>query len=62
MDGSPLAVADSGDRTVQVWDLATGQQTGPELEFPEGMTALAVTPDGRLVVGFGGWEVAVLAR
>ncbi|MBA4866616.1 WD40 repeat domain-containing protein [Streptomyces sp. PSKA54] len=61
VDGRPVAVTGSSDETVRVWDLATGQPAGPELVFPAEVGAVAVTADGRLVVGFG-WEVAVLAR
>jgi WD40 repeat protein len=61
MDGRPVAVTGSEDKTVRVWDLATGRQVGRELVFPAPVHAVAVTPDGRLVIGFG-WEVAVLAR
>ncbi|WP_167546275.1 WD40 repeat domain-containing protein [Streptomyces zinciresistens] len=61
VDGRPVAVTGSSDETVRVWDLATGRPAGPELVFPAEVGAVAVTADGRLVVGFG-WEVAVLAR
>ena len=47
-------------RAVRVRDLATGQQAGAELVFPDAVSALAVAQDGRLVVAFGS-EVAVLA-
>jgi len=61
VEGRPVAVSGSGDETVRVWDLATGRQVGPELVFPAAVCAVAVTSDGRLVVGFG-WEVSVLTR
>ncbi|MEU2674457.1 hypothetical protein ABZ622_37500 [Streptomyces sp. NPDC007164] len=61
VEGRPVAVTGSGDGTVRVWDLATGRPVGPELVFPAEVFAVAVTSDGRLVVGFG-HEVAVLAR
>ncbi|MET9657557.1 WD40 repeat domain-containing protein [Streptomyces sp. NPDC006510] len=61
VEGRPVAVTGSGDGTVRVWDLATGRPVGPELVFPAEVFAVAVTSDGRLVVGFG-LEVAVLAR
>ncbi|MFE7840223.1 hypothetical protein ACFU53_30470 [Streptomyces sp. NPDC057474] len=44
---------------MRVWDLTTRQQIGRELVFPEEVQAVAVSPDGRLVVGFS-CEVAVL--
>ncbi|MGW0964055.1 WD40 repeat domain-containing protein [Streptomyces gelaticus] len=61
VEGRPVAVTGSGDGTVRVWDLTTGRPAGPELVFPAEVFAVAVTSDGRLVVGFG-HEVAVLAR
>ncbi|WP_159024420.1 hypothetical protein [Streptomyces scabiei] len=61
VDGRPVAVTGSSDETVRVWDLAAGRLVGPELVFPSQVGAVAVTPDGRLVVGFG-WEVAVLTH
>ncbi|MFD9607190.1 WD40 repeat domain-containing protein [Streptomyces sp. NPDC059970] len=61
MEGRPVAVTGSGDGTVRVWNLITGRPDGPELAFPADVGAVAVTSDGRLVVGFGP-EVAVLAR
>ncbi|MFJ2627499.1 hypothetical protein ACIO6T_29820, partial [Streptomyces sp. NPDC087532] len=61
VDGRPVAVTSGADGEVRVWDLTTGRQVGPELVFPAAVWAVAVTPDGRLVVGFG-WEVSVLTR
>ncbi|MCX4750862.1 hypothetical protein OG455_36075 [Kitasatospora sp. NBC_01287] len=61
LDGRPVAVTGGDDCTVRIRDLTTGDQVGPELVFPLPVCAVAVVPDGRLVVGFG-WEVAVLAR
>ncbi|MFF2149664.1 hypothetical protein ACFVWU_44715, partial [Kitasatospora sp. NPDC058190] len=60
MEGRPVAVTGRYEGAVRVWDVATGEQLGPELVFPAGVTALAVAPGGRLVVGFG-HEVAVLS-
>jgi WD40 repeat protein len=60
VEGRPVAVTGSRDGTVRVWDLATGRPVGRHLVFPRPVRAVAVSPDGRLVVGFG-WEVAVLA-
>ncbi|MER6500926.1 hypothetical protein ABT218_16385 [Streptomyces sp. NPDC001455] len=53
------AATGSNDRTVKVW--STGRQVGSELVFPEPVHAVAMAPDGRLVVGFGK-EVAVLTH
>ncbi|MGW8881896.1 WD40 repeat domain-containing protein [Streptomyces sp. NPDC055663] len=61
MEDDVRVVVGSGDGTVQIWDLATGEPVGPDLVFPAPVRAVAVTPDSRLVVGFG-CEVAVLAR
>jgi len=33
--GRPLALTGSWDKTVRMWDLATREQVGPELVFPE---------------------------
>src|SRR5581483_2543301 len=49
-DGRTLA---SGglDRTVRLWDVATGQALGPSLTgHTNGVTGLAFTPDGRTLV------------
>ncbi|MGW1102430.1 WD40 repeat domain-containing protein, partial [Streptomyces sp. NPDC002540] len=61
VDGRPVAVTGSDDNTARVWDLATGRLVERELVFPTGVNAVTVSPDGRLVVGFG-HEVAVLTR
>lgn len=53
-DGLPLAITASRfDYTVRVIDLTTGQAVCRPLEFPDRPTALAVTPQKRLAVGFG---------
>ena len=59
-----LAVSASGDNTLKVWDVASGQ----ELRTLDGhtwrVTAVALTPDGRLAVSASGdktlkvWDVA----
>ncbi|MFF3959869.1 WD40 repeat domain-containing protein [Streptomyces sp. NPDC001890] len=61
VEGRSVAVTGGADRQVRVWDLATGRPIGRDLVFPAPVNAVAVAPDGRLVVGFG-HEVAVLAR
>ncbi|MGW2256145.1 hypothetical protein ACWCXH_39335 [Kitasatospora sp. NPDC001660] len=58
--GRPVAVVGSADGTVRMWDLATGEQLGPDLVFPVAVTGLAVAADARLVVVFGS-DVAVLS-
>lgn len=67
VDGRPVAVTghdvdqepESG--TVRICDLATRIQVGPDLTFPDRVMALAMTPGGELIVGFGP-EIAVLTR
>lgn len=46
---------------MRVRDLASGEQIGPDMVFPERVLALALGPDGALAVGFG-QEIAVLTR
>ncbi|MEU9078274.1 hypothetical protein [Kitasatospora sp. NPDC048538] len=59
--GGELRVVTGGsDGTVCLWELAAGRQIGRELVFPAPVHALTVTPEGSLVVGFGG-DVAVLS-
>jgi WD40 repeat protein len=59
VDGRPVAVTVDPE-TVRIWDLATREQVGEDLVFPRDMGAVAVAPDGRVVVEFDG-EVAVFA-
>ncbi|MET9913382.1 hypothetical protein ABZZ74_42605 [Streptomyces sp. NPDC006476] len=61
LERRPVAVTGGRDRTVRVWDPTTGRQAGPELAFPAYVTAMAVEPEGELVVGFGN-EIAVLTH
>ena len=60
VDGRPVVLAMRG-KTIKMWDLPTGQPDEPELLFPAEVNAVAITSDGRLVVGFG-CEVAVLVH
>ncbi|MFB7470053.1 WD40 repeat domain-containing protein [Kitasatospora sp. NPDC056184] len=60
LDGRPVAVS-AVRRRVRVWDLSGEPVVSGELAFPEPVTALALTPGGRLLVGFGE-DVAVLSR
>ena len=51
----------SNDRAVRVWELSTGRCLRTFPGDPEGTTALAVTPDGHILLaaGFGGESVAL---
>jgi WD40 repeat protein len=49
-DGSYLATARKG--VVGVWSVATGRQAGPGGQFPAGVSAAALSPDGRTVATF----------
>ncbi|HEY3480337.1 MAG TPA: hypothetical protein VGL02_15680 [Streptomyces sp.] len=60
LDGNMIVATGDGDGAVRVWDAVTGQRTGA-YAFPAGIGALAVAPDGRLVVGFGS-DIAVLTH
>ncbi|MEU1184243.1 WD40 repeat domain-containing protein [Streptomyces sp. NPDC005820] len=61
VDGRPVAVV-AALRRVRVWDL-TGETpaVADELVFPQNVGAVAVTPKGRLLFGFGA-DLAVLRR
>ncbi len=53
-NGQTLAITASRfDYTVRIIDLTTGEAICRPLEFPDRPTALAITPQNRLVVGFG---------
>ncbi|WP_431676017.1 WD40 repeat domain-containing protein [Kitasatospora sp. KL5] len=60
LDGRLIVAAGSGDGTVRVWHATTGRQIGT-YAFPAAIGAMAVAPDGRLVVGFGS-DIAVLTH
>ena len=61
VDGRPVAVV-AALREVRVWDL-TGETATvtDELVFPDRVDAVAVTSEGRLLVGSGD-DIAVLSR
>src|SRR5262245_61984647 len=62
-DGKGLASA-SYDRTVRVWDVATGQERRHFLGHETGVSEVAFAPDGRSLVSMAAdrtirvWEVA----
>jgi WD40 repeat protein len=58
IEGRPVLLTGGHDGIVRTWDLTTRTPSGPDLVLPFPVGALAVTPTGRLVAGFGR-EVAV---
>jgi WD40 repeat protein len=58
--GRSLAVTGGSDAVLRVWDLFDGA-LAEEFVFPEAISAVSLTEDGDILVGFG-WEVAVLRR
>ncbi|MFD9441883.1 hypothetical protein ACFWBR_27535 [Streptomyces sp. NPDC060006] len=59
LNGRPVAVTSGEDGTVRLWDLR--QRTADILTLPMPAKALAVAPDGSLVIGCGS-EVIVMER
>ncbi|WP_449062977.1 protein kinase domain-containing protein [Planomonospora algeriensis] len=61
LDGRRVVVSGSGDQTVRIWDLATGEQIGQPITDPAGpIFAIAVTKlEGRPVVVTGGFGAAM---
>jgi WD40 repeat protein/class 3 adenylate cyclase/tetratricopeptide (TPR) repeat protein len=62
-NGRRLAAADTGQRTVQVWDLGSGQPAGPPITCTNRLGGAALDFSGERVVTVGGtfaqvWEVA----
>ena len=60
LDGRPVAVTGGRDATVRMWDLDSHRQI-TFMRLPDAAHALAATPKGDLVVGFGS-EVCLLRR
>jgi WD40 repeat protein len=64
MDSRRLASANWADKTVSVWDPATGKEVCPRLPHPDRLFSVAFHPDGRRVAAtdFGGhlivWDTA----
>src|SRR5262249_10300333 len=48
--GGTLAATASQDKTVQLWDTATGQRHGDPLRHPHAVWALAFSPDGKYLL------------
>ncbi|NUT27884.1 MAG: NACHT domain-containing protein [Streptomyces sp.] len=59
LDGRPIVLTGSYDRTVRIWDPKTSAGTATYV-MPDAVTAVSITSDGELLVGFG-WEVACLS-
>ena len=59
LNGRPVAVTSGEDATVRLWDLR--QRTADVLTLPMPAKALAMAPDGSLVIGCGS-EVIVMER
>ena len=49
-DGKSLVTTRSGERTVEVWDVATGQPVGAPWVHTDPLTSAAFSPDGKTMV------------
>ncbi|MFI2314250.1 hypothetical protein ACH5AP_15765, partial [Streptomyces anulatus] len=52
VDGRPVAITGSADRTVRVWDL-TSASCLAILQLPGSPSHATITPDATVVLGFG---------
>ncbi|MEC7053618.1 WD40 repeat domain-containing protein [Streptomyces violaceochromogenes] len=57
VEGRPVVVSGSYDRTVRIWDLGTGRCE--VLTMPLPVSAVALSPDGALVIGTGSGVVVM---
>src|SRR5262249_769165 len=51
-DGRTAATT-SADKTLRLWDMATGHQLGPPIQHPAGIAAAAFQPNGEMMVTAG---------
>ncbi len=51
-----MLVSAGSDRTARVWDVATGREHIRLVDHQDRIDALAISPDGRLIVTGGGFH------
>jgi len=60
-DGKAI-LAESGDNTVRLWDIATGKPIGQPIVHPAGVRFPTLSPDGKTVLTWSGDMKAMEAR